>query len=297
MVFLTPNPVPWLWNVQKCTGRHCTTPPKSPVWRRSLHCGIKGRENEVVVGVRVSHGCSYQLSSKFGKNKLNKSITASTSQIAFLDIVRRFFHRLYCNQCIKNLNQFNLVNYQRKRSAITKIEISFFYIIKQSLLMNLNIHEKNQQKNCYSWQSIMQNPVCLLFRDLKLESVIVSNSFLSSYYYCQAIFGLKKPSKVQRKFSHGPWPDPTLAWLLLTAAFDPGTFCFDLKGKIEKFDIFRGNFPNPNPNHKWLTRPGSKKFYPDPSLREMIPLPVLIEVPSACSCSFQPIVSKAILFQ
>jgi len=47
--------------------------------------------------------------------------------------------------------------------------------------------------------------------------------------------------------------------------------------KIEKFDIFRGNFPNPN--HKWLTRPdlaqatkidptqpGSKKFVQDPSL-------------------------------
>jgi len=45
---------------------------------------------------------------------------------------------------------------------------------------------------------------------------------------------------------------------------------------IEKFDIFRGNFPNSNPNHKWLTRPdpshkkltrsGSKFFDPDPSL-------------------------------
>jgi len=46
--------------------------------------------------------------------------------------------------------------------------------------------------------------------------------------------------------------------------------------KIEKFDIFKGNFPNPNPNHKWLTRPdpsykkwtqlGSNNFDPDPSL-------------------------------
>jgi len=26
--------------------------------------------------------------------------------------------------------------------------------------------------------------------------------------------------------------------------------------KIEKFDIFRGNLPNPN--HKWLIRPGQK---------------------------------------
>jgi len=37
--------------------------------------------------------------------------------------------------------------------------------------------------------------------------------------------------------------------------------------KIEKFDVFRGNFPNSNPNHKWLTRPGSKIFDPDPSLK------------------------------
>jgi len=27
------------------------------------------------------------------------------------------------------------------------------------------------------------------------------------------------------------------------------------EAKIEKFDVFRGNFPNSNPNHKWLTRP------------------------------------------
>jgi len=25
--------------------------------------------------------------------------------------------------------------------------------------------------------------------------------------------------------------------------------------KIEKFDVFRGNFPNPNPNHRWLAGP------------------------------------------
>jgi len=34
----------------------------------------------------------------------------------------------------------------------------------------------------------------------------------------------------------------------------------------EKIDVFRGNFPNSNPNHKWLTRPRSKNFDPDPSL-------------------------------
>jgi len=46
--------------------------------------------------------------------------------------------------------------------------------------------------------------------------------------------------------------------------------------KIEKFDVFRGNFPNSNPNHNLLTRPepqkidptrpGSKNLDPDPSL-------------------------------
>jgi len=46
--------------------------------------------------------------------------------------------------------------------------------------------------------------------------------------------------------------------------------------KMEKFDVFRGNFPNSNPNHKWLTRtnpshkkltrPGSKILDLDPSL-------------------------------
>jgi len=37
--------------------------------------------------------------------------------------------------------------------------------------------------------------------------------------------------------------------------------------KIEKFEIFRGNFPNPN--HVWLTQPHPiqvKKFDPGPSL-------------------------------
>jgi len=29
--------------------------------------------------------------------------------------------------------------------------------------------------------------------------------------------------------------------------------------KIGKFDVFRGNFPNPN--HEWLTRPGSNFFH------------------------------------
>jgi len=42
---------------------------------------------------------------------------------------------------------------------------------------------------------------------------------------------------------------------------------FLIKGeKIEKFGIFRGIFPNPKSNQRWLTQPGSKNFEPDPSL-------------------------------
>jgi len=36
---------------------------------------------------------------------------------------------------------------------------------------------------------------------------------------------------------------------------------FDLTWR-ERFDIFRGNFPNPNWNHKWLTRPEPQKIDP-----------------------------------
>jgi len=38
------------------------------------------------------------------------------------------------------------------------------------------------------------------------------------------------------------------------------------RAKNGKIDIFRGNFPNPCPNQRWLTQPGSKNFDPDPSL-------------------------------
>jgi len=48
----------------------------------------------------------------------------------------------------------------------------------------------------------------------------------------------------------------------------PKRFFLTRREKIEKFDIFRGNFPNSNPNHKWLARPGSKIFDLDPSLIE-----------------------------
>jgi len=71
-------------------------------------------------------------------------------------------------------------------------------------------------------------------------------------------------------------PDPTgpkhtfdLQLIRDRLSFDPSVFfdptrCdfFDPSGKIEKFDIIRGNFPNSNPNHKWrpdLTR--NTKFF------------------------------------
>jgi len=58
----------------------------------------------------------------------------------------------------------------------------------------------------------------------------------------------------------GPWFDPSIL-------LRPTCLCSDSKGKkIEKFGIFRQNFQNPNPNHKWLTRPRSKIVVPDPSL-------------------------------
>jgi len=74
-------------------------------------------------------------------------------------------------------------------------------------------------------------------------------------------------------------PDPTRAYFWPAVnkrptRLQPGYFLTRPEGKkIEKFDVFRGNF---NPNHKWLTRPepqkidptwpGSKNFDPDPSL-------------------------------
>jgi len=81
-------------------------------------------------------------------------------------------------------------------------------------------------------------------------------------------------------------PDPTQAYFWPTinkrpSCLWPGYFLiqpkeiFFPKGKIEKFDIFRGNFPNSNPNHKWLTQPGSKSFDPDPSLLRIKQLSVL----------------------
>jgi len=78
----------------------------------------------------------------------------------------------------------------------------------------------------------------------------------------------------------GPWPNPTQAYFWPALNKMP-TRLWAEGQKIEKFDVFRGNFPNSNPNHKWLTRPepqkidptrpGSKILDPDPSLSQKQP--------------------------
>jgi len=43
---------------------------------------------------------------------------------------------------------------------------------------------------------------------------------------------------------------------------------FDPKGKNLRIGISKGNFPNPNPNQRWLNQPDPtqvKNFHPDPS--------------------------------
>jgi len=66
----------------------------------------------------------------------------------------------------------------------------------------------------------------------------------------------------------GPWPDLTQAyfWPAVNkrpARLWPGSFLtWPEEKKIEKFDIFLGNFPNSKPNHKWLTRPEPQKIDP-----------------------------------
>jgi len=70
----------------------------------------------------------------------------------------------------------------------------------------------------------------------------------------------------------GPCPDPIRAYFwpavnkMLTRLWPryfstrPEEIFLIRREKIKKFDIFRGNFPNSNTNHKWLTRldPGQK---------------------------------------
>jgi len=91
------------------------------------------------------------------------------------------------------------------------------------------------------------------------------------------------PLSLEGQGRDGPWPELTFVPQLIRGrtAFDLGTFWPDpkrfflLEGKkMEKIDIFKGNFPNPNHrwltqpdlSHKKLTQPGAKNFDPDPSL-------------------------------
>jgi len=89
--------------------------------------------------------------------------------------------------------------------------------------------------------------------------------------------------------------DPTWAYFWPTVkkrparlwSIDPGTFLphpkryfLTHREKIEKINIFRGNFPNPNSNHRWPTRPDQawpkpqnidptrvKNFWPWPAVK------------------------------
>jgi len=116
--------------------------------------------------------------------------------------------------------------------------------------------------------------------------------FLSDSYILNKM--LQKNFKSQN-IRDGPWPDatrpdPTRAYFwpavkrptwLWPGYFPtrPEAIFFIWREKNEKFDVFRGNFQNSNPNHKWLTRPdpshkkltrpGSKIFDPDPSLQNV----------------------------
>jgi len=94
----------------------------------------------------------------------------------------------------------------------------------------------------------------------------------------------------------GPWPDLTWPEHTFDLQYIRGHTIFDLRvlltwpedifltqrEKIEKFWIVRENFPNPNPNQRWLTwpnpteqkkmnltQPGSKFFDSDSSLPEL----------------------------
>jgi len=52
-------------------------------------------------------------------------------------------------------------------------------------------------------------------------------------------------------------PDATRAYFWPSRG-QPEEIFFDPREKIKKFDIFRGNFPNPN--HRWLTPPEQQKI-------------------------------------
>jgi len=95
----------------------------------------------------------------------------------------------------------------------------------------------------------------------------------------------------------GPWPSPTRAYFWpavnkrltrLRPGYFPtqSNFFWPEGKKIEKFDIFRGNFWNSNPNHKWLTRSEPQKIdptRPDPS-QKFWPGPITNPDPSLLFC-------------
>jgi len=63
----------------------------------------------------------------------------------------------------------------------------------------------------------------------------------------------------------GPWPDPTRAYFWPAVNKRPTWLWpgyFPTRPEAIFFDVFRGNFPNSNPNHKWLTRLEPQKIDP-----------------------------------
>jgi len=61
------------------------------------------------------------------------------------------------------------------------------------------------------------------------------------------------------------WPAVNKSWARLWPEYfltQPEEIFLTRREKIEKFNIFRGNFPNPNPNHRWLTQPRLLKVDP-----------------------------------
>jgi len=74
----------------------------------------------------------------------------------------------------------------------------------------------------------------------------------------------------------------------------PEEIFFDTKDKIEKFDVFRGNCRNSNPNHKWLTRPEPQKIKPT-RVKNFWPGPItsqklLTECQNLKLCDHSPVV-------
>jgi len=150
---------------------------------------------------------------------------------------------------------------------------TFLYNVHQFLnykYKNIMISFKCQ---AFTWPRLLHfNNKGLKF-GVKIALIIIYNQYFKVYFFVSLWIQVEQAQKFWR------WP---LGWLLLwkfktcytsemgpdltRACFLPavnkwptrlwpGYFLTRQKEKIEKFDIFRGNFPNPNLNHKWLTRP------------------------------------------